>query len=64
MATQIASATEEQSAVAEEINRNIINISDGVELAAEGIEQTTGASEQLARLADDLQTVVTRFKLA
>jgi methyl-accepting chemotaxis protein len=35
-----------------------------VELAAEGIEQTTGASEQLARLADDLQTVVTRFKLA
>ena len=63
MTTQIASATEEQSAVAEEINRNIVNISDGVEQAAGGIEQTTDASGQLARLADGLQAVVTRFKL-
>ncbi len=63
MNTQIASAAEEQSAVAEEINRNINNISQVAEQSATGAEQTAAASEQLARLAEQLQTMVIRFRV-
>ncbi|MBI5462077.1 MAG: methyl-accepting chemotaxis protein [Gammaproteobacteria bacterium] len=64
MSTQIASAVEEQGAVAEEINRNIVNISQVVEQTAEGAAQTSSAGEELSHLAEQLQTVVARFKLA
>lgn len=60
---QVASAAEEQSAVAEEMNRNVTSISDAAELNAQGAEETTLASEQLARLADELQDLVGRFKV-
>jgi methyl-accepting chemotaxis protein len=63
MNTQIASAAEEQSAVAEEINRNVSNISQGSAQSAQGTEQTAFASMELARLAADLQTLVARFKV-
>ena len=64
MNTQIASAAEEQSAVAEEINKNINNISHVAEQSAEAAQQNSAASEQLARLAEELQSVVNRFKTA
>ncbi|MDX9766054.1 MAG: methyl-accepting chemotaxis protein [Ectothiorhodospiraceae bacterium] len=63
LTAQIASAAEEQSAVAEEINRNVTNISDAAEQNAGGAAETTNASEQLARLAQELQNLVGRFKL-
>jgi len=63
MNTQIASASEEQSAVAEEINRNVVNISQGSAQSAQGSEQTAFASQSLARLATDLQSLVARFKV-
>lgn len=63
MNTQIATAAEEQSAVAEEINRNVVNISDIVDRTAEGAGQTSVASEQLARLAGELQQLVNQFKV-
>lgn len=63
MNTQIASAAEEQSAVAEEINRNINNISHVAEESATGAEQTAAASEELARLAEQLQTMVSQFRV-
>ncbi|MBS1217594.1 MAG: putative methyl-accepting chemotaxis sensory transducer [Proteobacteria bacterium] len=63
MNTQIASAAEEQSAVAEEINRNVTNISQGSAQSAQGTEQTAFASMELSRLAADLQTLVARFKV-
>jgi len=63
MSTQIASAAEEQGAVAEEINRNIINISQVVEQTASDAAQTATAGEDLGRLAEQLQAVVNRFKL-
>jgi methyl-accepting chemotaxis protein len=62
MNTQIATAAEEQSAVAEEINRNIANISHVVEETAQGASQTSTASSELARLASDLQHMVAQFK--
>ena len=62
MNTQIASAAEEQSAVAEEINKNISNISHVAEQSAEAAKQNSAASEQLARLAEELQSVVSQFR--
>ncbi|MDP1708254.1 MAG: methyl-accepting chemotaxis protein, partial [Gammaproteobacteria bacterium] len=64
MNTQIASAAEEQSKVAEEINRNIVNISQVAGQATTGTQQTAEASNELARLATGLQSLVARFRLA
>ena len=63
MNTQIATAAEEQSAVAEEINRNIATINSVADQTAEGAAQTASASEDLAALAADLQAAVARFKV-
>ncbi len=63
MNMQIASAAEEQSAVAEEINQNIVNISNVAEETSHGAEQTAMASEELANLGTKLQTIVGRFKV-
>ncbi|MDX5407869.1 MAG: methyl-accepting chemotaxis protein [Chromatiaceae bacterium] len=61
---QIASAAEQQAAVAEEINQKIINISDVAVQTSAGAEQTASTSSELARLAEQLQLTVARFKLA
>ena len=63
MNMQIASAAEEQSATAEEINRNIVNISEVAQDTAGGSQQTASASDQLAKLASGLQTKVAKFKV-
>jgi methyl-accepting chemotaxis protein len=64
MNMQIASAAEQQSATAEEINRNIVNISEVAQETASGSQQTASASDELARLASDLQGQVAQFKIA
>ena len=58
----IASAAEEQSSVAEEMDRNITSISALSSQTADGSNQTALASEELARLAGDLQQLVGQFK--
>jgi len=63
MNTQIASAAEEQSAVAEEIDRNITNISQLGDQTAEGARQTEESSQEMAQLAVQLQTLVGQFKV-
>jgi methyl-accepting chemotaxis protein len=63
MNTQIASAAEEQGAVAEEINRNVVNISRIASETASGVDQTAAASAELARLAGRLQAQVGKFKV-
>ena len=57
----IASAAEEQAAVAREVDRNIVNISDFSTQSAAGANQTSAATYELARLATELNTLVTRF---
>ncbi len=64
MNMQIASAAEEQSATAEEINRNIVNISEIAQETSSGSRETANASDELARLASDLQSQVGKFKVA
>ena len=63
MTAQIASAAEEQSAVSEEINRNISNISQISDNNATGSTQTSAASSQLASLSVELQQMLSRFRI-
>ena len=63
MNTHIASAAEEQSSVADEMNRNIVNISQVADQTASGSEQTTIAANELAQLANQLQQLISQFKI-
>lgn len=64
MTTQIASAAEEQSVVSDDINRNLMGISDGAEQNAAAMVQTSAASDELAQMAVSLQGMIGRFKVA
>jgi methyl-accepting chemotaxis protein len=63
MNTQIAQAAEEQGRVAEEINRNIISISEVAEQAVVGAGQSTAATERIRGLASQLKGLVGQFRL-
>ncbi len=63
MNTQIATAAEEQSAVANEINRNIANISEVAHHTTQGAEEARHAGEQLASLSMELQQLVKKYEL-
>ncbi|MDH1977315.1 methyl-accepting chemotaxis protein [Pseudomonas nicosulfuronedens] len=57
----IASATEEQAQVAREVDRNLLNIRDLATQTSAGATQTSAASQELSRLAVDLNGMVARF---
>ncbi|TMP83832.1 hypothetical protein CWB73_01400 [Pseudoalteromonas phenolica] len=63
MSTQIATASEEQSAVAEEINRGIITVSDHTSSTVEATQEIAQAGYELKALAVDLQINVSKFKV-
>ncbi len=64
MNTQIASASEQQSSVAEEINQNVTNISQVSEQTAAGAQQTAASSAELAQLAEKLNGLMNQFKVS
>ncbi|HCJ30791.1 MAG TPA: methyl-accepting chemotaxis protein, partial [Pseudomonas sp.] len=63
MNMQIATAAEEQSAVAEEINRNITTISDIADATSADARQTSQISDELVRLVAELNRLVGQFRL-
>jgi len=63
MNIQIASAAEEQTSVAEEINRNISNISEATDRTNRSATETSTASEELAHMASRLQGLVGQFRI-
>ncbi|WXL28007.1 methyl-accepting chemotaxis protein [Ectopseudomonas mendocina] len=63
MNAMIASAAEEQSSVAEEINRNITCVSQIAEETSDASRQNVATSTQLASLASQLQKLVQNFKI-
>ena len=63
MNAMIASAAEEQSAVAEEINRSVVNITQISDETAAGARQTTSTAGDLAGLAAQLRSLAHQFKV-
>ena len=61
--TQIATAAEQQSQVAEEINQNVVRIVDAAQRSDTGVNQTNEASHELARLGESLRELVGQFKV-
>ena len=63
MNVQIATAAEQQSAVAEEINRSVINVRDIADQSASAAEETAASTVELARLGNSLQQQMGRFRI-
>ncbi|MFT2097170.1 methyl-accepting chemotaxis protein [Marinomonas sp. 2405UD66-6] len=63
LSTQIATAAEEQSAVAQEIRQNIQDISEMSEQAATGSDQSEKDSEGLSKLATHQKDLLSQFKI-
>ncbi|WP_158070162.1 methyl-accepting chemotaxis protein [Motiliproteus sp. MSK22-1] len=63
MNIQIASAAEEQSAVAEEINLNVTAISHSTEVTVENSESIESVSREVAELSSQFQSITQRFKV-
>jgi methyl-accepting chemotaxis protein len=58
---QIAAATEEQSAVAEEVNRSILAVRGISEQTASASVETASSSAELARLSVQLKSMISKF---
>ncbi len=63
MNLQIAAAAEQQSSVADEINRSVVNVREVAEQSATSSVETAASSIELARLGNELQQQVARFRL-
>ncbi|MGE4476853.1 MAG: methyl-accepting chemotaxis protein [Stutzerimonas sp.] len=63
MNLQIATASEEQSSVAEDINRSVLNVRDVADQSAAAAQQTAASTAELARLGSDLQGLAARFRV-
>lgn len=63
MSSNIASATEEQSAVADHMNSNVTRIRDMAKHNAETVEQTYQSGTELTRIATELQGLVEKFRV-
>lgn len=61
--TQIATAAEQQSQVAEEITQNVVRIVEAAQHSDAGVTQTNEASHELARLGEHLRMLVSQFKV-
>ncbi len=63
MNTQIAAASEQQTAVTEDISRSIQSIAQSAEDTDKGTKETEATSHQLHELAEDLKRKVNHFKV-
>ena len=63
MNTQIATAAEEQSSVAEDINENITGISTLAVDAAQSAEHTAASSQELEAVAEELDRTISVFRI-
>jgi methyl-accepting chemotaxis protein len=63
MNQQIATASEEQSVVAEQINRSVMNVREVSDQTSTASEQTAASSVELEQLGQQLRGMVGRFSL-
>ncbi|WP_375232528.1 methyl-accepting chemotaxis protein [Pseudomonas marginalis] len=60
---QIAAAAEEQSVVAEQISRSVVNVREVSEKTASASAETAASSAELAGLGAHMQSLISKFKL-
>jgi methyl-accepting chemotaxis protein len=63
MNAMIAAASQEQCAVAEEVNQSVVRISSLTEQTQDGTKQTSESSEHLLALSKELQGLASQFKV-
>jgi methyl-accepting chemotaxis protein len=63
MSASISSAANEQSSVAEDINRGIVNIIQVAEHTADGARDTLAAVATMSALSAQLQEAASKFKV-
>lgn len=63
MSAQIATSSEEQSAVAEEVHRNIIAINDIASVSVKSASESADSAKSLAALSEELSNVVKQFRV-
>lgn len=61
--TQIASASEEQTAVAEEVNRSMTHISQAADVVADDSKRAAQTSRSLTDLGNRLGRLVGQFRI-
>lgn len=61
--SQVATASEEQSSAAEQISKNIETMNQVTNESAASVQQVARATEDLNRLTENLQQIVTKFKI-
>ena len=59
--TLIATAVEEQSAVSEDINKNVVRISSDAEIVVSNANKVNSHAENLAQESQNLLNMITRF---
>jgi len=64
MSSHIATASEQQEVVTEEINISIVSINDKTHENVEAIVQTSKAGSELSELSINLQALVSKFKIS
>ena len=60
---QIAAAAEQQTAVAHDIDQNIVQINQTGELTAQGADETAQASQDMSAQVELLKTLISAFKM-
>lgn len=63
MSTQIATAIEEQSMVAAEVNKNVVIIRDIADETANATEENSAATQDVRQRAEALHEAVSLFKV-
>ncbi|MBN3492417.1 methyl-accepting chemotaxis protein [Vibrio neptunius] len=64
MNQHIATAAEEQTVTVNDINRNVVSLSDMASTVSGESAQMASSSKELGRVSDDLMAMINRFKLA
>jgi len=62
--SQIATAAEQQTSTTAEISNNIMQITQGIEQTSQGTQDASAAASELAKLAEALKEIVSRFQIA
>ncbi|MEF1290599.1 methyl-accepting chemotaxis protein, partial [Vibrio sp. M260118] len=64
MAQHIATAAEEQTVTVNDINRNVVSLSDMASTVSSESAQMASSGKELKHVSENLMTMINRFKLA